>query len=483
MQVYTCLYSILIHNLAMPFTNKFIPLTPDQAALELKTDLNSGLTNEEVYKRQLQRGKNAIEDKKLEWWHVLIRQFKSSFVYLLIAAAILAYVLGEKLDAVIIFAFVLLDALLGFYQEFRSEKAVELLKKYIVSKSKVKRNGNLEEVYSENLVPGDLLFLEAGDIIPADVRIISDHDFSIDESALSGESISIKKISAPINTSLEGLFEAKNLGFSGTKISSGRAEALIIAVGKGTELGKIAKLSDDTFRDSIFDRETAKLSSFILKIVVLTLAAVFVINIAVKGTSQIIDLLIFSVALAVSVIPEALPVVSIFSLSKGALDLARKKVVVKRLAAIEDLGSIQILCTDKTGTLTENKMTVSGFYGEDNTKTLFYAGLASNLNAIHKDANNSFDLALLEKISQEEKLVLGNVEKIDEIPFDPERKKNSVLVKMTDKPELILRGAPEEICKACSLETGPLNGVLKWVKERGLEGNRTIALAVKLCFC
>ena len=463
----------------MAYNNKFTFLTPQQAASELKTDLNLGLGTEEVHKRFQQYGRNAIEDNKIEWWHVLVRQFKSSFVYLLIAAAALSYVLGEKLDSIIIFIFVLLDALLGFYQEYRSEKAVELLRRYVVSKSKVKRDGKLEEVYSENLVPGDLIFLEAGDIIPADIKIVKDHDFNVDESVLSGESMSVKKDALPINVNLEGIFEAKNLGFSGTKVSSGKAEALVIATSKNTEMGNIAKLSDETFRESIFDKETSKLSSFILKLVVVTLAAVFVINIAVKGTSQITDLLIFSIALAVSVIPEALPIVSVFSLSKGALDLAKNKVVVKRLASIEDLGSIQILCTDKTGTLTENKLTVSHFYGQDNTRTLFYAGLASNLNTKHKEVNNSFDLAVLERVTSEEKHVLGKIQKIDEIPFDPERKKNSVLVKMNDKNELIMRGAPEEICKACSLEVDEKLNILNWVKEKGLEGSRTLALASK----
>src|SRR3989338_4040809 len=463
----------------MAYNNKFTFLTPQQAASELKTDLNLGLGTEEVHKRFQQYGRNAIEDNKIEWWHVLVRQFKSSFVYLLIAAAALSYVLGEKLDSIIIFIFVLLDALLGFYQEYRSEKAVELLRRYVVSKSKVKRDGKLEEVYSENLVPGDLIFLEAGDIIPADIKIVKDHDFNVDESVLSGESMSVKKDALPINVNLEGIFEAKNLGFSGTKVSSGKAEALVIATSKNTEMGNIAKLSDETFRESIFDKETSKLSSFILKLVVVTLAAVFVINIAVKGTSQITDLLIFSIALAVSVIPEALPIVSVFSLSKGALDLAKNKVIVKRLASIEDLGSIQILCTDKTGTLTENKLTVSHFYGQDNTRTLFYAGLASNLNTKHKEVNNSFDLAVLEKVTSEEKHVLEKIQKIDEIPFDPERKKNSVLVKLNENYELILRGAPEELCKSCEIAPGEAQNILNWTKEKGLECRRTLALVSK----
>ncbi|HLB51892.1 hypothetical protein A3F07_01975 [candidate division WWE3 bacterium RIFCSPHIGHO2_12_FULL_38_15] len=463
----------------MAYNNKFISLSPTQAVTELKTDLNSGLTSLEVEIRLQQYGKNAYEGNKLEWWHILVRQFKSSFVYLLLAAAALSYILGEKLDSIIIFVFVLLDAILGFYQEYRSEKAVELLKKYVVSKSKIKRNGKLVEEFSENLVPGDLILLEAGEIIPADIKIVNDHDFTVDESVLSGESISVKKNSLPISGSIEGIFEARNLGFSGTKVSSGRAEALVISTGKNTEMGNIAKLSDETFRESVFDQETSKLSRFILKIVVVTLAIVFVVNIAVKGTSQITDLLIFSVALAVSVIPEALPVVTVFSLSKGALDLAKNKVIVKRLASIEDLGGIQILCTDKTGTLTENKLTVSHFYGQDNTKTLFYAGMASNLNAKHKDSNNSFDLAILEKITSEKKQILEKVQKIDEIPFDPERKKNSVLVKLNENYELILRGAPEELCKSCEIAPDEAQNILNWTKEKGLEGRRTLALVSK----
>lgn len=426
---------------------------------EFQVQMDTGLSTQQVEKLQQQYGSNTLVKQRITGWSILLRQFKSSFVYLLIGAAVLALVLGEMIDGIMVIIFVGINALLGFFQEYRSEKTSQLLKQYTVPHTKVRRDGIKQAIASTDIVPGDIILLEAGDIIPADGRIIFAVDCMVNETVLTGESVPITKTVAPLAEPTDEIYEATNILFAGTALVSGEATAMVVATGSATAMGEVAKLTIETKRVSSFEVEINHFSRFILRLVVITLICVFLVNLLLKGTTDWVDLVIFAIALAVGVIPEGLPVVTTFSLSRGARRLAKQHVVVKRLTAIEDLGGIEVLCTDKTGTITENKLTVAEVIGVDQAMTLQYAALAAS-----EDVHDPFDIALCQAANTKPG------QRTEEIPFDPERRRNSVLV----NGELIVRGAPEVICGFC--DCPPLDD---WMARQGKSGRRVIAVAKK----
>ena len=460
---------------------KYTALEVSQIENELNTNVSTGLKETDVKLSLAKYGSNKLRERDTAWWEILIRQFKSSFIYLLIAAAVLAFLLREYTDGLFIIVFVLINSFLGFFQEYSSEQYVKILNKYVVASTKVVRGGVESVVLSTELVVGDIVKIESGDIFPADLRIFKDHDLNVDESVLTGESVNVMKTSEKMLIAESQLYKATNIGFSGTHIMSGIGEGIVIGVGKNSQVGKIAHLAASTIRETVFEKETTKISKFILKLVLSTLVAIFAANVLIHGASaNIAELIIFSIALAVSVIPEALPLVTTFSLSSGAIQLAKSKVIVKRLSSIEDLGGIQILCTDKTGTITENKLEVADIYSDDVHTTMFYAALASTSKDLKKDSVNSFDLAIREKISTHEKEIVSKVSIIDEIPFDPIRRRNSVLVSSFGKPTLIVRGSAEEILESIDdISPDARNKALQWIIDRGFEGKRVVALAYR----
>lgn len=434
-----------------------------------------GLSSEEVKLRRRQFGLNDFSRNKVTWSHILLRQFKSPFFYLLLSASFVSLILGQTIDGLMILLFVLINAVLGFFQEYRSEKTMQLLKQYLVAKSRVIRDGEEEIVNSNDLVPGDILILSPGDIIPADVRLVESENLVIDESSLTGESVEIEKTSEKAENEVKEIYQAKNIGFAGTSIKKGKALGVVISIGKNTQIGNIASLTLGQKGESNFEKGITRLSSFVLKLVGITLLLVFVANIILKGPSEIPKLFIFTVALAISVIPEALPLITIFSFSRGALKLAKRRVVVKRLSSIEDLGSIEVLCTDKTGTITENKLAVSGSYPQKGSVLLF-ANLAATLS---EKINDSFDLALMEAMGSEDKKIFKQYERLKEFPFDPARKRNSVLIKRKEEFFLVVKGAPEIIFELAKGSSFPKSDYLGWIEGEGRLGKRVIAVARK----
>ncbi len=450
----------------------------DDVVKELRTDAARGLAAGEAEKRREKYGANSISEKRLYWWHVLWRQFKSPFIYLLLAAAVLAAVLAEYVNAAIILLFLLINATLGFYQEYKSERALKLLKQFIASFAKIIRGGRETAVHAEEIVPGDIVVLETGDKIPADVRFITAYNLAVDETVLTGESVPVKKTENVLKREAGAYFEAANIGFAGTTVASGRARGVVIATGDHASIGRIARLEAGTKRISNFEKEISQFSKFILKLVLVTLAFVFAANIFIKGAgADYITLLIFSIALAVSVIPEALPVVTTFSLSRGAMRLARQKVVVKRLSAIEDLGTMEVLCTDKTGTLTENELTISGISPGSSPRTIFYANLAAS--ALRRKRFEPFDIALWKNSSADEKKEIDRCERLAEEPFDPEKRYNTVLVAKDGRAELIVRGAPEGVLDISGIPSAERKKIDRWLAGQGARGKRTLAVAVK----
>jgi Mg2+-importing ATPase len=460
---------------------QFTTRSVEEIAKQFKVNPSTGLSTEQVAAARAEHGENKLAEQRLSGLTIFIRQFKSSFVYLLIGAAILALVLGETIDGVMIFVFVFVNAILGFLQEFRSEKTSQLLKQYTVQHTTVKRNGQEQHLPSVEVVPGDVLLLEAGDIVPADCRLVEVNDCMANETVLTGESVPIAKHVEVMQKPTSEIYEANNLLFSGTTLVSGEAVVIVVATGTHTTMGEVATLTTETHRVSTFEIEINKFSKFILRLVLITLVCVLAMHLLLKAESSWVELIIFAIALAVGVIPEGLPVVTTFSLSRGALRLAKQKVVVKRLTAIEDLGGIEVLCTDKTGTITENKLTVADVSGQ-REQTIWQAALAG-AEVVHdqsQTANNSFDLALWQALTDTDRNKLGQAKRLAEIPFDPDRRRNSVLMEIDGQRTLIVRGAAEVICGFCpAMGQAQCNDLAAWVAKQGEQGRRAIAVAHK----
>lgn len=446
---------------------------------ELGVAEKRGLSNSEASMRVAKYGANALDKNELRWHKIFIRQFKSAFIYLLIGAGILALLLGEATDSLMIFIFLAINVLLGFFQEYRSEKTIELLKKFVSSKVKTLRDSKIILVKSEDLAVGDVIFLETGDKIPADVRFLETDNFMVDESVITGESVAVIKNEAVLDQAVTDFFGADNLGFSGTVVVNGSAKAVIVATGKKTAMGNISHLASTPKTASSFEKGINDFSRFILKLIAVTLVTIFFANVVLRsGTFSISELLLFSIALTVGVIPEALPLVTTFALSYSARILANKKVIVKRLSAVEDLGGVEIFCADKTGTLTENKLKVAEVWGENRSDVIFYANLA--LSDIKKKKTEPFDIALSGALDKEQKKQISGYKRIYEESFNPETKKNVVAFEYNGNREIVFRGAPESILEYCGnisrrqrLEIG------YWISGEGLDGHRVLAVASK----
>ncbi len=450
--------------------------------LELHSS-QGGLTVAESDARLQKYGPNQIAAEETRWWQILWRQFNTPFIFLLLGAIALSFALKEMVDGAMILIFVAINAGLGFTQEYHSQKSLELLKKYVVPEARARRAGKEALVSTVNLVPGDIVIVEAGDIIPADVRFFECTDLVANESVLTGEAVPVEKVGHDLANPASAYHEAKNIGFSGTTVVSGKGVGVVIATGRETALGGIARLTVETRHQSAFEKGIAKFSKFILRMILVILVLMFGANILIKGAgAPIFELLLFSVALAVSVVPEALPVVTTIALSKGAVRMASRHVVVKRLSAVEDLGSIEILCTDKTGTLTENKLTVAATNAVDPGQCLFLGALASPfLGERAREPNNAFDIALWDKLSVAEKKQFNHYQKISELPFDPERRRNSILVQGPRGQELIVRGAPEVLFELCRVPAAKRRILELWMGKEGALGRRVIAVGIKKC--
>ncbi len=427
-----------------------------------------GLTQAQAERHLASDGHNELIGKEESGWQILLRQFATPFIYLLALASAISLFLGQTVEGLLITGFVLLNAAIGFIQEERSAHAVRELRKFMTPLARVRRDGKEQQIKTRELVIGDILLLEAGDRIPADAKLIKAREISVDESMLTGESQPVPKD-----------IKEQPLLYTGTHIVMGKAEAIVTATGSKTHLGSITGFVTERRPQGEFEQGISRFSRFILRMVVVTLVIVFVANIAIKGQgTDLVELLVFSIALAVSVIPEALPLVTSIALSRGALKLAKQQVVLKRLSAMENLGSIDVLCTDKTGTLTENHLTVHSVMGD---KALVLSTALSGSRDFLIDGTrpqNAFDAALFDALSEEDRPKHDTL--IDEIPFDPSRRRSSTVLEHNGERLLVVRGAPETLFARCAKSDEALRlRVAKWTTAQGIMGGRVLAIATK----
>jgi Mg2+-importing ATPase len=406
----------------------------------------SGLTSEGAEKSLKTYGPNEIvRQKKRSTVIHFFGHFANPLILILLLAGTVTGFLGEITNTVIIYAIVSMSVILEFYQEFRAERAAEELKQKVSTTATVLRDGARQEIKLSLVVPGDVIHLMGGDLVPADGRVISAKDFFVDQSALTGESFPLEKTqSPPKGTGAVAMTEWNNHLFMGTSVVSGSATALVLKTGSSTEFGAIAKTLTMRGPATEFEKGLKRFGYLILQVTFVLVTFVFIILAIFR--QSFLDSLLFAVALAVGLTPELLPIILTVNLSKGALEMSKKKVIVKQLASIQNFGNMDVLCTDKTGTLTENRVTLIlhvDIEGEDDDKVLFY----SYMNSFFQTGLKS---PLDEAVLQFGALDISDVRKVDEVPFDFTRRRISIVVDSLGERFIIIKGAPEEILKISS---------------------------------
>ena len=448
----------------------FWTLSPDDALNQLGTSRN-GLAQEEVQRRLLRFGANLLKPKgRTDTVTLLIDQFRSPLVLILIIAAILAFFLGDPINGSIILAIVVISGLLGFWQERGSTMAVQKLMAIVQLKVSVVRGPNPVEIPIEDIVPGDIVLLAAGDVIPADCLIMESKDLFVDEATLTGETYPAEKLVGILPEETPVAHRTNSL-FMGTHVISGNAQALVINTGLHTEFGKIAEHLKFRPPETEFEHGVKQFGYFLMIVTLVLVMAILAINIYFQR--PILDSVLFSLALAVGLTPQLLPVIISINLSHGAKRMAEQKVIIKRLASIENFGSMNILCSDKTGTLTEGIMRLHSFAGTDgveNDKVLLYSYLNSSYETGY---NNPIDTA----IRGHEPVDISGYQKLDEVPYDFIRKRLSILVSSKEGNIIISKGTLPDLFSICSqAETSAgivnLSSVLEKVRTQFENYNR-----------
>ena len=336
---------------------------------------------------------------------------------------------------------------MDYYQESKAEKAAQLLKQKVTSTATVLRDNVKQEIKLPEIVPGDIIYLSAGDIAPADSRVISAKDLFINQSSLTGESFPVEKTASTVKTKEGSITEWNNFCFMGTSVVSGTAAAMVVKTGSATEYGKIAKKLIEKAPETEFERGIKSFGFLIMQVTFLLVIFVFlIISLRNPTTNGVVTALLFAVALAVGLTPELLPMIITINLSRGAMAMSKKGVIVKRLSAIENFGSMNVLCTDKTGTLTENRIKLIlnvDMEGTEDEKVFLYSFLNSQFQTGLKSP-------LDEAILKHKEIDTSKIQKIDEVPFDFIRRRVSVVVEREGQRFFIAKGAPEEILKVCS---------------------------------
>ena len=427
---------------------------------ELSTS-EKGLTKEEALKRLQTNGKNVInKSKKISIFKMIIGQLTDKMIIILFIASILSFILGEAAEGIVILIIIVINAVISIFQEKKAADAVEALRNMNAPMATVIRDGAVQDIHSADLVIGDIVFLEAGDIVPADIRLFKDNELMIDESALTGESEAVNKDALAILKDGLALGDRVNMAYSSTIVNYGTGLGVVTSVGMNTEVGKIAHMLENTDElDTPLKRKLEAVGKTLSIVGIIVSILIFIIGLLYG--KDIISLLMISISLAISVIPEGLPATATIVMALGVQRIAKKNALVKKLPAVETLGSASVICTDKTGTLTQNKMTVvkTLFYDEfilnkeGNIPNEFLLGcmLCNNASLSESSTGDPTEVALLEYVKKENNdLFNTKFNRVFEQPFDSVRKRMSVICEVNGKHVCYTKGALEELLELCS---------------------------------
>ena len=460
----------------------------DETLENLKTSKEKGLSTKEVENRREANGRNiVVKEEKHSWFYFFINSFKDKFILILVILALINKFVGDdNLGSIIILAIGFVSAMIKFFQNYSTDKFNQKLKSQMFSNATVIRNGKEKIVRTEDIVIGHIVCLNAGAIIPADVKIIESKDLFLNQSVFTGESAPVEKKDEFIET--DEIFSLSNICLMGTSVISGSAKAVVINTGFETYLGNMGKQIDNKKEITNFEKGMNSITKLLIKYMIVVSVLVFVIYAFIR--KDLLEAVLFALSVAVGITPTMLPMIVNVNLTKGTKTLAKKKTLVKNISAIQNLGAIDVLCTDKTGTLTLDKIVLQKYInveGKEDLSILEYAYL------------NSFYGTGMKNLVDRAVITYGNLhnikdkietyEKIDEIPFDYTRKKMSVVVKHDEHYRIITKGALEEVLKSCT--TAKINGehlpltdemienIENNAKKLALQGMQVIALASK----
>ena len=446
-----------------------------------------GLDSKEAKKRLNDFGQNIILNKKKTPWIIrFLKQFNDTMIIILLIVALLLYFYGyfyshEYTDTIVILFVVFINAIVGFIQEEKATLVLRDLKKYETSTCKVKRDDKIIVINTKELVPGDIIYLESGETVPADIRILSCESLKVDESALTGESVPVQKSSDVLKNNLI-LQEQKNMLFLGTSITNGKSTGIVVSTGKNTEIGKIALSLNEIDRiETPLQLKIKELSKKITFIVFIILIFIFILALINKYT--ILEIIMLCSSLAVAAIPEGLPTVITITLSVGISNLAKKKTVVKQMQAVETLGAIDIICSDKTGTITQNKMTVKEEYVIDENMLNYICALCND-GLIYEDkyVGDPTETCLYEYLYNKkiDSLKLRKkCERILDIPFDSDRKMFTTLNKIDNDIYILCKGSMDSLIEKMNLSITEKQDALDKVKIFSKNALRTLGFAYK----
>ncbi len=489
----------------------------EEEVLRALKSKHHGLDQDEVKRRLEKYGPNVLkEEEKTTPFKIFLEQFKNFLILILIAAVVVSAAIGEVLDAGVIFAIVVACAVLGFIQEYRSEKAIQALKRMAAPTATVIRDGKEEEVPAKDIVPGDIILLGTGDRIPADARVIETANLTADESSLTGESVPVKKTKEPIHQRELAVGDRANMVFSATVVTYGRGKGIATATGMETEFGRIAGMIQEVEeKRTPLEERLDQIGKWLGILCLAVVAAVFLLEILLRDVN-ILEMFIWSVSLAVAAVPEALPAVVTGSLAIGVQRMARNNAIVRRLPAVETLGCTTVICSDKTGTLTRNEMTVRKIYAnggvievtgvgfeprgeflrngdfvdpkrEGDLEVLLRAMVLCNDSKLMKsqegwsirgDPTEGALLVTAQKGGIDAEDLRATYSRIDEIPFESERKRMAVICRDEGKERIAwVKGAPEAILSLSThiLRDGQLETLSEEEKRRILAVNEGFA--------
>ena len=441
---------------------------------ELHTSLQTGLSDEALNTAKAQFGENVLtETRRTGHLALFFKQFNNTMTYMLLLAAGVSFILGERIDALAIFAIVVLNGIVGYIQEAKAEASIAALKQLSTPKAKVIRNGKVQVINSTEVVPGDLLSLEAGDYIVADAVVTSAFQLAADEAVLTGESMPVNKHPGVVSAETM-LGDRNNMLHASTALTSGSGRAVVVSTGMQTEIGKIAGLLEATSSEETpLQMRLAKVSNKLLVLGLVVMMAVVALGYS-HGRSWL-DIFMLAISLAVAAIPEGLPTIVTLALALSVRRMSKRNAIVRKMAAVETLGSTDVICTDKTGTLTTGNMVVREVFllsEEDRKEFNQVAVSCNNASLDNGGSGDPTEIALLRMAADEKRLP-----RIHEWSFDSDRKRMSVAVDMGEKTGILTKGAPESLLPLCNLSSDEILKIKNIMTEYSKKGRRTLALA------